>query len=125
FENGILHVKQPKLITSTLKNDKELPASEAENTPAKRQKTSLRDEFTKQDNADINNSAKEPAKEEQNNTMSKQKLKILQKNHQQIKIVQVVLTVNMNMNQQMIRPMMKRPEMLAVWLQNLRSQGKW
>ncbi|XP_016514235.2 uncharacterized protein LOC107831036 [Nicotiana tabacum] len=67
FENGILHVKQPKLITSTLKKDKELPASEAENTPAKRQKTSLRDELTKQDNADINNPAKEPAKEEQNN----------------------------------------------------------
>ncbi|XP_016452953.1 uncharacterized protein LOC107777447 [Nicotiana tabacum] len=71
FENGILHVKQPKLITSTLKKDKELPASEAENTTAKRQKTSLREEFTKQDNADINNPAKEPAKEEQNSTSPK------------------------------------------------------
>ncbi|OIT08694.1 hypothetical protein A4A49_18817 [Nicotiana attenuata] len=113
FENGILHVKQQKLITSTVKRQ----AIEAENTPVKRQKTSLRDEYTKQDNAD-NNLAKEPAKNKMHT--SPKKLKILQKNRQQIKIVQVVLTVNLNMNQQMIRP-----EMLAVWLQNLRSQGKW
>nr|XP_009628084.1 uncharacterized protein LOC104118527 [Nicotiana tomentosiformis] len=71
FENGVLHVKQPKLITSAaVKRDKELPAAEAESTPAKRHKTSLRDEFTKQDNAD-NTPAKEPAKEERNYTSTK------------------------------------------------------
>ncbi|KAJ8529100.1 hypothetical protein K7X08_035935 [Anisodus acutangulus] len=51
FENGILHVKQPKLITSSVKKENEFAAKEAENSPAaKRQKTTLRDEFTKQDN---------------------------------------------------------------------------
>ncbi|MCE3216164.1 hypothetical protein HAX54_005184 [Datura stramonium] len=68
FENGVLHVKQPKLITSPVKKDKELAAKEAENTPAaKRQKTTLRDEFSKQDNADINT----PAKEEPKNNSTK------------------------------------------------------
>ncbi|KAJ8574420.1 hypothetical protein K7X08_026225 [Anisodus acutangulus] len=71
FENGILHVKQPKLITSSVKRDKELAAREAENTPAaKRQKTTLRDEFTKQDNTD-NTPAKGSAKEEQRNNSPK------------------------------------------------------
>lgn len=71
FENGILHVKQPKLIASSVK-DKELAATGAENTPAaKRQKTSLRDEFGKQDNADINTPAKGPAKEETKNNSPK------------------------------------------------------
>lgn len=32
FENGILYVKQPKLITSTEKKDQELPASDAQQT---------------------------------------------------------------------------------------------
>ncbi|XP_059278136.1 inactive protein RESTRICTED TEV MOVEMENT 2-like [Lycium ferocissimum] len=68
FENGTLHIKQPKLITSSVKKDKELAATEAENSPAaKRQKTSLRDEFSKQENADINT----PAKEELKNSSTK------------------------------------------------------
>ncbi|XP_016505772.1 uncharacterized protein LOC107823596 [Nicotiana tabacum] len=66
FENGVLHVKQPKLITSAVKKDTELPAIEAESNPAKRHKTSLRDEFTKQDNADNT-----PAKQERNYTSTK------------------------------------------------------
>ncbi|XP_015159445.1 inactive protein RESTRICTED TEV MOVEMENT 2-like [Solanum tuberosum] len=63
FENGILHVKQPKLKT-TVEKEKELSATLVENTPAaKRQKTTLRDEFGKQDNADIDTPAKEEPKE--------------------------------------------------------------
>ncbi|XP_055815307.1 inactive protein RESTRICTED TEV MOVEMENT 2-like [Solanum dulcamara] len=64
FENGILYVKQPKLTTtSSVKKDKELSATLAENTPAaKRKKTTLRDEFSKQDNADIDTPAKEEPK---------------------------------------------------------------
>ncbi|XP_004228876.1 inactive protein RESTRICTED TEV MOVEMENT 2-like [Solanum lycopersicum] len=63
FENGILHVKQPKLIPKVEK-EKELSATLAENTPAaKRQKTTLRDEFGKQDNADVDTPAKEEPKE--------------------------------------------------------------
>ncbi|KAM3324284.1 inactive protein RESTRICTED TEV MOVEMENT 2-like [Capsicum chacoense] len=62
FENGILRVQQPK-IASLANKDKELAARGAENTPAaKRQKTSLRDEFSKQDNAGINTPAKEEPK---------------------------------------------------------------
>lgn len=63
FENGILHVRQPKLITSSVKKDKEMSSTLAENAPAaKRQKTTLRDEFRKQDNADIDTPAKEEPK---------------------------------------------------------------
>ncbi|PHU29661.1 hypothetical protein BC332_01754 [Capsicum chinense] len=63
FENDILHVKQPKLITSPVKKDDELAAKEAENTPeAKRQTTTSPDEFSKQDNADTSTPAKEEPK---------------------------------------------------------------
>ncbi|MCE3216773.1 hypothetical protein HAX54_007989 [Datura stramonium] len=63
FENGILHVKQPKLVASPVKTDNELAAKSAENTPeAKRQTTALQDEFSKQDNADTNTPAKEEPK---------------------------------------------------------------
>ncbi|KAM3398027.1 hypothetical protein P3S68_001541 [Capsicum galapagoense] len=63
FENDILHVKQPKLITSPVKKDDELAAKEAENTPeAKKQTTTSPDEFSKQDNADTSTPAKEEPK---------------------------------------------------------------
>ncbi|XP_060201033.1 inactive protein RESTRICTED TEV MOVEMENT 2-like [Lycium barbarum] len=71
FENGILHVKQPELITSSVKKDKDLAATGADNKPsAKRQKTTLRDEFAKQDNTE-NTAAKRPAKEEPKNNSPK------------------------------------------------------
>lgn len=47
-----------------MEKEKELSATLAENTPAaKRQKTTLRDEFGKQDNADVDTPAKEEPKE--------------------------------------------------------------
>ncbi|XP_055815306.1 inactive protein RESTRICTED TEV MOVEMENT 2-like [Solanum dulcamara] len=64
LENGILHVKQPRMITSPTIKDNELPTTLDENTPAaKIQTTTLRDEFSKQDNADINTPSKEEPKE--------------------------------------------------------------
>ncbi|XP_015159450.1 inactive protein RESTRICTED TEV MOVEMENT 2-like isoform X1 [Solanum tuberosum] len=63
LENGILHVKQPKMITSPVKKDNKLTATLAENTPAANsQTTTLRDEFSKQDNAGTDTSSKEEPK---------------------------------------------------------------
>ncbi|XP_004228875.1 uncharacterized protein [Solanum lycopersicum] len=63
LENGILHVIQPKMITSSEKKDNKLIATLAENTPAaNRQTTTLRDEFSKQDNAGTNTCSKEEPK---------------------------------------------------------------
>ncbi|TMW84440.1 hypothetical protein EJD97_025195 [Solanum chilense] len=63
LENGILHVIQPKMKTSSEKKDNKLIATLAENTPAaNRQTTTLRDEFSKQDNAGTNTCSKEEPK---------------------------------------------------------------
>ncbi|KAJ8574419.1 hypothetical protein K7X08_026224 [Anisodus acutangulus] len=67
--NGILYVKHPKLITSSDKIDKELPASasepEQDHKKTQEMNTSSRNEIGKHDNENV------PAKEEQKNNSTK------------------------------------------------------